>query len=102
LFQYNFIVMDVFFVDGSTLYLNGTKENLQQAFQVLDTYYRASRAKMNTTLWVFEIPRTWNFGKDKALKWSAPGNTVLNLSFSIGFNICPKKKKMQKNYSRYS
>jgi hypothetical protein len=41
------ILREAFFVDDSMLYLKGTKENLQRAFQVLDTYCATLGAKMN-------------------------------------------------------
>ena len=87
---------DEMFADDTNLYLLGTKENMQKAYQVLDRFCQASSAKINwakcSAIWASDQPQDWSWGEELGLKWIAPGQSTRYLSFPVGYRINQKDK----------
>jgi len=85
-----------FFIDDSTIFLKGTKENMEKTFKVLDLLCTGNEVKMNLTksmtIWCSNNPRTWSYGEERGLKWQVLSTTTLNLGFPIGFRMSQQEK----------
>lgn len=61
------MLKDQTFANDITFYLNGTKDNMDKAKKVLNTFYLASGAHINwhkpCTIWATKTRRNWNWGK---------------------------------------
>lgn len=67
------ILQKSFFADESSIFIKGTKENMERTFKVLDLFCEGSGARMNltksTAIWCSSNARNWSFGEDRGLKW---------------------------------
>ena len=61
------------FADDTLLLLDGTKDNLDRALNVINRFSAASGAKLNlhksVGLWLAPRPRSWQWGEDAGFKW---------------------------------
>jgi len=82
---------DQTFADDTALYLKGDQANLDKAQGVLETFYRASGAKVNwnksVAIWVSRRERTWTWGQEVGLKWIPEGEGVRYLGVQVGFRF---------------
>jgi len=82
---------DQTFVDDTTLYLKGDQANLDKAQGILETFCRASGAKVNwnksVTIWASRRERTWTWGQEVGLKWIPEGEGVRYLGVQVGFRL---------------
>lgn len=78
-------VRDQRYADDTNLYLEGTHENLQKAYDVLQLFCSASGAKVNrdksSAVALQESTRAGRWGEDKGLKWLQPGSPAKYLGF---------------------
>jgi hypothetical protein len=92
----NTSITNQMFADDTLLLLDGTKENLDRALNVINRFSAASGAKLNlhksVGLWLSPQPRTWHWGEEVGLKWLANGEVTRYLGYPFGIDI-PQKEK---------
>jgi hypothetical protein len=92
-------IRDQTFAYDTTLYLKGTQDNMNRARAVLETFCKASWAKINwgksATIWASKRSREWEWGQDVGLKWVPEGEGVRYLGIQIGFRL-PTKTNFDK------
>jgi hypothetical protein len=58
-------------VDDTTLYLKGTRDNMERTQKVLDIFYSVSGAKINwhktATIWANKKNKEWEWGQEVGL-----------------------------------
>ena len=99
----NTIITNQMFADDTLLLLNGTKENLDKALNVITRFSAASGAKLNlhksVGLWLAPRPRPWQWGEEAGLTWLKKGEVTKYLGFPFGIDI-PQKEKDAKMMSQ--
>lgn len=92
------IVRDMIFADDTSLYLRGTKENLQNACTVIEKLYAMFGARINWSksiaIWVFAHDRPWSWGDDMGVKWLRRGETARYLDFLVDMVPNDKDEKV--------
>lgn len=82
------------FADDSALFLRGTKENLQRAYEVIDIFCHASGARINWdksyAILASENPRNWRWGEHLGLRWLQEGESARYLGFPLGCGLAQK------------
>jgi hypothetical protein len=67
---------------------------MDRAQEVLKTLCHASGAKINwhksTAIWANKKERTWEWGRDKGLKWIPIGKRTRYLGIQVGFHLPPE------------
>jgi hypothetical protein len=67
---------------------------MDRAQEVLKIFYRAFRAKINwhksAAIWAIKKERTWEWGRDKGLKWILDGESTRYLRIQVGFHLPPE------------
>lgn len=84
------------FANDTLLLLDGTRENLDRALNVINRFSAASGAKLNlhksVGLWLSPRPRVWQWGEEAGLKWLEKGEVTRYLGYPFGIDI-PQKEK---------
>lgn len=92
----NTTITNQMFADDTLLLLDGTRENLDRALNVIHRFRAASGAKLNlhksVGLWLAPRPRGWQWGEDARLKWLEKGEVTRYLGYPFGIDI-PQKKR---------
>ena len=92
----NTFITNQMFADDTMLLLDGTKENLDRALNVINRFGAASGAKLNlhksVGLWLSTRPREWQWGEDAGLKWLEKGEVTRYLGYPFGIDISQKDK----------
>lgn len=87
----NSTITNQMFADDTLLLLDGTKENLDRALNVLNRFGAASGAKLNlhksVGIWLAPTEREWEWGEAAGLKWLPPGEVTRYLGYPFGFRI---------------
>ena len=87
------------FADDTLLFLDGTRDNLDRALQVINRFGAASGAKLNLHksigLWLAQNERQWHWGEEAGLKWLQPGEVTHYLGYPFGLHI-PQRVKDEK------
>jgi hypothetical protein len=87
-------ITDQAFADDTTLYLQGTRENMERTQKVLDTFCKASGAKVNwnksCTIWASKREKDWEWGREVGLQWIPKGKGVRYLGIQVGFHLPPE------------
>ncbi len=87
-------IRDQTFADDTALYLQGTRGNMERTQRVLDTFCKASGAKVNwnktAAIWASKSKRDWEWGQDVGLQWVPEGTGVRYLGIQVGFRLPPK------------
>ncbi len=88
------MIRDQTFADNTALYLKGTPANMDRAQEVLKTFCRASRAKVNwsksATIWASRRDKNWEWGEAEGLKWIPKGRGTRYLGIQVGFHLPPE------------
>ena len=99
----NTIITNQMFADDTLLLLDGTRENLDKALNVIIRFSAASGAKLNlhksVGLWLAPRPRVWQWGEEAGLKWLEKGEVTRYLGYPFGIDI-PQKEKDAKMMSQ--
>lgn len=92
----NTTITNQMFADDTKLFLDGTRENLDSALNVIHRFEAASGAKLNLHksigLWLAQTDRPWQWGEEAGLKWLIPGEMTRYLGYPFGLNIAQKDK----------
>ena len=87
------------FADDTLLFLDGTRDNLDRALQVINRFGAASGAKLNLHksigLWLAQNERQWHWDEEAGLKWLQPGEVTHYLGYPFGLHI-PQRVKDEK------
>ena len=88
-------ILDAEFADDTGLVLKGTKSNLQQAEMAIDTFCKASGAKINWSktvgFWVGkEAPPIWS--PDANFHWIPRGASIRYLGCQVGIELAPEQQ----------
>jgi len=87
-------IKDQTFADDTILYLKGEQANLDKTHGVLETFCKASGAKINwnksAAIWASRKERAWSWGHEVGLKWIPEGKGVRYLGVQIGFRFPTK------------
>jgi hypothetical protein len=87
-------ITDQTFADNTTLYLQGTHDNMEKAQKVLDIFCKASRAKVNwnksCVIWASKRDKDWEWGREVGLQWIPKSKGVRYLGIQVGFHLPPK------------
>ncbi len=82
------------FADDTAFYLQGTRDNMERTQKVLDTFCRASGAKINwhktAAIWASKKNRDWEWGQEVGLQWIPEGKGVRYLGIQVGFHLPPE------------
>jgi len=74
------LIRDQTFANDTALYLKGTPANMDRAQEVLKTFCRASKAKVNwsksATIWASRRDKNWEWGESERLKWISKGRST--------------------------
>lgn len=85
------VVRDQRYADDTNLYVEGSSENLQRVYEVLQQFCAASGSKVNWNksfaVAIEESIRSTRWGEDKGLKWLEPGAPARYLGFQFGIDI---------------
>ncbi len=85
------LIRDQTFVDDTTLYLQGSRSNMDKTQDVLKLFCQESGAKINwhksATIWASKKEKTWNWGEDVGLKWVPEGEGTRYLGIQVGFHL---------------
>lgn len=99
----NTIITNQMFADDTLLLLDGTRDNLDRALNVITRFGAASGAKLNLHksigLWLAHTERGWNWGEEAGLKWLGTGEVTRYLGYPFGIDI-PQKEKDAKMLSQ--
>jgi hypothetical protein len=99
----NSTITNQMFADNTLLLLEGTRENLDRALNVITRFSAASGAKLNLHksigLWLSPRPREWQWGEEAGLKWLEKGEVTKYLGYPFGIDI-PQKEKDAKMLSQ--
>lgn len=86
--------MDQTFADDTTLYLQGTRSNMERTQKVLDIFCKTSGAKINwnksSAIWASERDRDWEWGREVGLQWIPKGQGVRCMGIQVGFHLPPE------------
>ena len=92
----NSTITNQMFADDTMLFLDGTRENLDRALNVITRFGAASGAKLNLHksigLWLAHTERPWQWGEEAGLKWLISGEITRYLGYPFGLNIAQKDK----------
>lgn len=92
----NTYITNQMFADDTMLLLDGTKENLDRALNVINHFGAASGAKLNlhksVGLWLSSRTREWQWGEEAGLKWLKKGEVTRYLGYPFGIDISQKDK----------
>jgi exonuclease III len=92
----NTSITNQMFADDTLLFLDGTKDNMDKALNVINRFGAASGAKLNlhksVGLWLSQHERNWQWGEEAGMKWLLPGEVTRYLGYPFGLNI-PQKEK---------
>ena len=84
------------FADDTLIFLDGTKDNLDRALNVINRFGAASGAKLNlhksVGIWISQQERIWQWGEEAGMKWIVPGEVTRYLGYPFGLNISQKDK----------
>jgi mannosylglycoprotein endo-beta-mannosidase len=84
-------ITDRTFADDTALYLQGTRENMERTQKVLDTFCKASGAKVNwnksCAIWASKRDKDWEWGREVGLQWIPKGKGVRYLGIQVGFHL---------------
>ena len=84
------------FADDTLLLLEGTKDNMERAINVINRFGAASGAKLNLHksigLWIAKQERPWQWGENEGLKWLKDGEVARYLGYPFGLHI-PQQEK---------
>jgi len=87
-------ITDQTFADDTTLYLQGTRSNMERTQKVLDIFCKASGAKINWnksfTIWASKRNKDWEWGRKVGLQWIPKGKGVRYLGIQVGFHLPPE------------
>jgi hypothetical protein len=87
-------IMDQTFADDTTLYLQGTRSNMERTQKVLDIFCKASGAKTNwnksSAIWASKRDKDWEWGREVGLQWIPKGKGVRYLGIQVGFHLPPQ------------
>lgn len=90
------------FADDTLLLLQGSRDNLDRALQVINRFGAASGAKLNlhksVGLWISSRARDWQWGEEAGLKWLEGGEVTRYLGYPFGIDV-PQKEKDAKMLS---
>jgi len=93
-------IKDQTFADDTTLYLKGEQANLDKTHGVLETFCKASGAKINWNkfvgIWASRKERAWSWGQEVGLKWIPEGEGVRYLGVQVGFHP-PNRGQFRQN-----
>jgi hypothetical protein len=82
-------IRDQTFADDIALYLKGEHANLDKTHGVLETFCKASGAKIkwnkSAAIWASRRKRAWSWGQEVSLKWIPEGEGVRYLGVQVGF-----------------
>ena len=99
----NTAITNQMFADDMLLLLDGTKDNMDRAFIVINRFGAASGAKLNlhksVGLWLAPTERDWEWGETEGLKWLLPGEVTRYLGYPFGLRI-PQQEKDSKMLSQ--
>ena len=99
----NTSITNQMFADDTLLLLDGNKENMDRALNVVHRFGAASGAKLNlhksVGIWLSNMERTWQWGEAAGLKWLLPGEITRYLGFPFGLRI-PQQEKDNKMLSQ--
>ncbi len=86
-------VRDQTFADDTALYLQGTRENMERTQRVLDTFCKASKARVNwnkiVAIWASKGEKSWEWGQEVGLQWVPEGKGVRYLGILVGPHLPP-------------
>jgi hypothetical protein len=89
------LIRDQTFADDTALYLQGSPTNMERVQEVLKTLCHTSGTKINwhksTAIWANKKERTWEWGRDKGLKWIPIGKGTRYLGIQVGFHLPPRQ-----------
>ncbi len=87
-------IRDQTFADDTTLYLQGTRENMERTQRVLDIFCKAFGAKVNwnkiAAIWASKREKDWEWGQEVGLQWVPEGKGVKYLGIQVGFHLPPE------------
>ncbi len=67
-------------MDDTTLYIQGSRPNMEKTQRVLDLFCKASGAKVNwsksAAIWASKRGKDWDWGQEVGLQWISEGNEV--------------------------
>lgn len=99
----NTTITNQMFADDTMLLLDGTRDNLDRALNVITRFGAASGAKLNlhksVGLWLAARPRDWQWGEEVGLKWLERGEITKYLGYPFGIDI-PQKERDAKMLSQ--
>ena len=108
----NTTITNQMFADDTLLFLDGQRDNLDRALDVITRFGAASGAKLNlhksVGIWVAHTERTWQWGEEAGLKWLPPGEVTRYLGYPFGLNISQREKdtkmlnQIRKHLARWS
>ena len=108
----NTTITNQMFADDTLLLLDGTRDNLDRALQVIHRFGAAARAKLNlhksVGLWLAPTARSWQWGEEAGLKWLEKGEVTRYLGYPFGIDISQKDKdakmlsQIRKHLTRWS
>lgn len=82
--------------DDTAIYLQVSKDNLNNMMIAMESFCKASGAKINwhksRAIWASNRPRTWTWGEDLGLIWLQNGQQIRYLGFPMGFKV-PQSQK---------
>jgi hypothetical protein len=87
-------IRDQMFADDTTLYLKDEQANMDKTQGVLETFCRASGARINwnksSAIWASRRERSWSWGQEVGLKWIPEGEGIRYLGVQVGFRLPPE------------
>lgn len=99
----NTTITNQMFADDTLLLLDGMRDNLDRALNVINRFSAASGAKLNlhksVGLWLAPRPRTWHWGEEACLRWLEKGEVTRYLGYPFGIDM-PQKEKDAKMMSQ--
>ena len=108
----NTTITNQMFADDTLLLLDGTRDNLDRALQVIHRFGAATGAKLNlhksVGLWLAPTARSWQWGEEAGLKWLEKGEVTRYLGYPFGIDISQKDKdakmlsQIRKHLTRWS
>jgi hypothetical protein len=85
------LIRDQTFANDTALYLKGTPANMDRAQEVLKTFCRTFRAKVNwrksAAIWASQREKSWEWGENEGLKWISKGKGTRYLRIQVGFHL---------------
>lgn len=92
----NSFITNQMFADDTLLLLEGKKDNMERAINVINRFGAASGAKLNLQksigLWIAHTDRPWQWGDEEGLKWIKEGEVTRYLGYPFGLRI-PQQEK---------